>query len=266
MTDEASNAGGIGGRARLRWRGGLSIQSKLLIMLLSVSLVASVIVAAIGFVNGRESLHHAAVDQLITIRSMRAAEVREALDDAREAASLNSRNLSAQMLSSTVNEGYAQLQDVTVTPEQDAALEAYYSEVFIPELEERSGEDFGDTAFIQESPAGRFLQLASTVDNHDFDADYDTLLSRIDTGGGTAYDRATAQYGDYFTRLIQEEGYEDALLMNLDGDVVYTAYKGPELGTNLLTGPYRDSKLAEAYAKAISTNSVSTVVLTDFER
>ena len=35
------------------------------------------------------------------------------------------------------------------------------------------------------------------------------------------------------------------LLMNLDGDVVFSAYKGPELGTNLLTGPYRDTMLAE---------------------
>lgn len=54
--------------------------------------------------------------------------------------------------------------------------------------------------------------------------------------------------------------------MNLDGDVVYSAYKGTELGTNLTTGPYRDTALAQAYAEAIATNSVNTVVLTDFER
>ena len=63
-----------------RVRAGLSIQSKLLIMLLAVSLVSSVIVGAIGFLNGRQSLHDAAVDQLITIRSMRAAEITDALE------------------------------------------------------------------------------------------------------------------------------------------------------------------------------------------
>lgn len=63
-----------------RLRPGLSIQSKLLIMLLAVSLVSSVIVGAVGFINGRQSLHDAAVDQLITIRSMRAAEVTDAIE------------------------------------------------------------------------------------------------------------------------------------------------------------------------------------------
>ncbi|MFP3670722.1 hypothetical protein SB717_37185, partial [Priestia sp. SIMBA_032] len=74
------------------------------------------------------------------------------------------------------------------------------------------------------------------------------------------------RYGDYFTRLVQEAGYEDALLLNVDGDVTYSAYKGVELGTNLLTGPYRDSLLSKAYSEAIATNSVNTVVLTDFDR
>jgi class 3 adenylate cyclase len=39
-----------------------------------------------------------------------------------------------------------------------------------------------------------------------------------------------------------------------------------DLGTNLSTGPYRDTVLAEAYHETMATNSVSTVATTDFER
>lgn len=120
-----------------RMRPGLSIQSKLLIMLLAVSLVSSVIVGAIGFMNGRQSLHDAAVDQLITIRSMRAAEITDAIDAVKRDASLHSRNLSAQTLSTTINDGFAALQQRESDPAEQAQLESYYTDVFIPELENR---------------------------------------------------------------------------------------------------------------------------------
>ena len=261
-------AGATTENRKRRWRGrlGLSIQSKLLIMLLAVSLVSSVIVGAIGFVNGRQSLHDSAVDQLITIRSMRAAEITDALETVKRDASLNSRNLSAQTLSTSINEGFEELQLEQPEPGEREELETYYSEFFIPQLEERTGDQYGDSAFIPDSVAGQHLQSHFTTQNQDFDADYDTLLNDNDPDDGTAYGEASARYGDYFTRLVQEAGYEDALLMNLDGDIVFSAYKGPELGTNLLTGPYRDTVLSGAYADAIATNSVNTVVLTDFER
>jgi len=254
------------GRRSWRGRAGLSIQSKLLIMLLAVSLVSSVIVGAIGFLNGRDSLHDAAVDQLITIRSMRAAEITDAIDAVKRDASLNSRNLSAQTLSTTINEGYAELEQEQPEPGEYEELQAYYADTFIPELEKRTGDQYGDSAFIPESVAGQHLQAHFTTQNQDFDADYDTLLDDNDPDDGSAYGAASERYGDYFTRLVREAGYEDALLMNLEGDVVFSAYKGPELGTNLLTGPYRETTLAQAYSDAVATNSVSTVILTDFER
>ncbi|MFJ2368252.1 adenylate/guanylate cyclase domain-containing protein [Microbacterium sp. NPDC087665] len=253
------------GRPR-RARPGLSIQSKLLIMLLAVSLISSIVVGAIGFVNGRQSLNDAAVDQLITIRSMRGAEITDALETVKRDASLHSRNLSAQTLSTEINAGYAELQEQQPDPAEREALETYYADVFIPELEARTGDSYGDEAFIPESAAGQHLQSLFTTQNQDFDADYDTLLADNDPGDGSAYAAVAERYGDYLARLVNEAGYEDALLMNLDGDIVFSAYKGAELGSNLLTGPYRDTVLASAYAEAIATNSVSTVILTDFER
>jgi class 3 adenylate cyclase len=235
-------------------------------MLLGVSLVASVVVGAIGFINGRQSLHAASVDQLITIRSMRAAELTDAVHTMRLDASLHSRNLSAQTLSTQLNAAFDELQQQEITEEQQEQLETYYADTFIPELEARSDDEFGSEAFIPQSNAGRYLQLQYTVKNQDFDADYDALLTDNDSGDGSTYAAAADRYGDYFTRLIQQAGYEDALLLNLDGDVVFSAYKGVDLGTNVNTGPYRDTSFAETYREVIATNSVDSVGMTDFER
>ncbi|GAA5144857.1 adenylate/guanylate cyclase domain-containing protein [Microbacterium pseudoresistens] len=254
------------GRKHGRLKAGLSIQSKLLVMLLGVSLVSSIVIGAIGFINGRQSLHDAAVEQLITIRSMRAAEVANAIESVKRGAALDSRNLSAQTLSRTLNAAFDELQQQEITPEQDALLDQYYSDTFIPLLEERTGDEYGDTAFIPQSNAGKYLQLQYSTKNQDFDADYDTLLGLNDTGDGTSYSQAAGQYGDYFGRIVDQVDYEDALLLNLDGDVVFSAYKGVELGTNVNTGPYRDAAFAQTYRETIATNSVDAIGVTDFER
>ena len=41
--------------------------------------------------------------------------------------------------------------------------------------------------------------------------------------------------------------------------------KGPDLGTNILTGPYRESNLRDAYQKALRSNDVDFVWITDFQ-
>ncbi len=247
---------------RAKRRGGLSIQSKLLIMLLAVSLLASLVVGVIGFFSGRDSLRASAVDQLTTIRELRAYEIESVMANMQRGVTLDSRNLSAQTLSKAVNAGWDDLQTRELTPEQEAELEAYYADTFVPELEARTGDEYSDTAFIPESNAGKWAQYHYTAQF----ADFDEALVSNDGGDGTPYSAATAQYGDYLTRLVQQVGYDDILVMNLDGDVVFSAYKSIDLGTNLNTGPYRDSLLAGAFRDAIATNSVNALQTTDFER
>lgn len=231
-------------------------------MLLGVSLVSSLIVGAIGFVSGRQSLQAAAIDQLTTIRELRAYEIESVMAGMQRGVTLDSRNLSAQTASKALNAGWDELQTRELTPDQAAELESYYVDTFIPDLEARTGDEYGDTAFIPESNAGRWAQYHFTAQMSDFD----TALVTNDGNDGTPYSAAAEQYGDYLTRLVQTVGYEDLLMMNLDGDVVYSAYKGVDLGTNLNTGPYRDSLLADAYRATIATNSVNSLQTTDFER
>lgn len=56
------------------------------------------------------------------------------------------------------------------------------------------------------------------------------------------------------------------MILNTTGDVVYTAYKGTDLGTNLLTGPYKTTELAETYRQSVQAVSVDETFLSDFER
>ena len=249
-------------RRTKRRRAGLSIQSKLLIMMLAVSLVSSVVIGAIGFVSGRDSLREAAIDQLTTIRELRVGEIESEMRSIQQTVELNSRNRSAQMLSEELNAAWDDLQTRQLTPTQEAELEAYYADVFVPELEIRTGAPYSDTAFIPESAAGQWLQYHYTIQFPDFA----TALTVDDAGDGTPFSAVAGEHGGYVSRLVDQIGYEDVLVLNLDGDVVYSAYKGVDLGTNLDDGPYRESLFADAYRDVVASNSVETVAITDFER
>lgn len=249
-------------KEKRRRRGGLSIQSKLLIMLLAVSVISATIVGIIGFISGRESLRASAIDQLTTIRELRVHELETAMAGVQSGVQLDSRNLSAQSASQALNAAWEELESRELTPAQKEQLTAYYTDTFIPRLEERSGETYSETAFIPESNAGQWVQYHYTAQHDDFDES----LRDDDGGDGSSFSAAAMQYGDYLSRLVDQVGYEDLLLMNLEGDVVYSAYKGVDLGTNLDTGPFRDSALAQAYREVVASNSVTSVRTTDFER
>lgn len=249
-----------GGRRQKRFS--LSIQSKLLIMLLGVSLVTAGVVGAVGFVNARESLREAAYDQLTSIREMRTEQIERAFATIQTGAQLDSRNLSAQTASKLFNEGFAEAQTKSITPEQQLELEAWYSETFVPELEKRSGEKFDAAAFLPQSTAGRYLQYHYTSQF----ADFDDALAMTDAGDGSAWSAARERFHDYFQRLIESLSYEDAMLLDTEGNVVYSAYSGIELGTNVNTGPFRNDPLAAAYRDVMATNSVNAFATTDFER
>lgn len=243
-------------------RGGLSIQSKLLIMLLAVSVISSAIVGIIGYVNGRESLRAAAIDQLTTIRELRTGEVESFIRSAESGVTLDSRNLSAQTASVAFNEGWDELQRQPPSAEVINGLQAYYSDVFVPQYEARTQRDQSDVALIPESNAGRYLQYYYTAP---FD-DFEESLRYEDAGDGSAWSAAHARYHDYFERLVDQVGYEDLLVLNTEGDVVYSAYKGIDLGISMESTPYKDSALADAYRAAMSANAVTVVEIRDLER
>ena len=93
----------------------------------------------------------------------------------------------------------------------------------------------------------------------------DTLVGPLD-----AYDVSTPAYADivdsYGTLLseyIEMYGYRNIyLLCAAHGHVMYTASKGKDSGTNLHSGPFRESALAELWSRVVKTRQV---VLEDFQ-
>lgn len=249
-------------RRRLFSGGVLDIQSKLLVMLLLVSIAATIVVGVIGYVSGRSSLQEAATDQVTALRETRTRAIEKEFSDIQQAVVLDSRNASAVGAVRALTAGFAELAAQPVDPAQKAAVDAYYSDTFVPEFEARTGDEADPRSFQPDSAAEVYLQANYTITSDDFDA----KLQVDDAGDGSAWSAARAEYHDYFRELVNQLGYEDVLVLDTDGNVVYTAYSGVDLGTNVIDGPYAGSALATVYGQALGATTIDASFLTDFSR
>lgn len=79
------------------------------------------------------------------------------------------------------------------------------------------------------------------------------LQAHIDQGIASPQYRAEEQvYRDYFRTLLEDVGYYDLLLTDTVGNVVFSILHEADFGSNLNTGPYRDTALAKAHREAIA--------------
>ncbi len=243
-------------------RTGVTIQSKLLAMLLSVSLLSAAVIGFVGISSGRKALEQSAIDQLTSVRELKAAAIEKELSEIQSAVRMDSRTADAVEASADLNSAFDKLRTQDLDNKLATSLNSYYEERFIPELEARSGVSYEPESLFPNTEAGKYLQAHYTAPP----ASFDEALEVADAGDGSEWSKAHVKHHGYFTRLLEEHSYEDVLLLNTTGEVVYSAYKGTDLGVNVLAPPYADSQLSESYREVLRTNTVDSLITTDFER
>ncbi len=97
-------------------------------------------------------------------------------------------------------------------------------------------------------------------------ADYDAGFREYGAGKSTQYQQVSAKYQEYLHMLEEEMGLSDLLFITNEGDIIASANQESEVWTNLKTGPYKDTNLAEAFSKVISSpySGKEGVIFADF--
>ncbi len=80
-----------------------------------------------------------------------------------------------------------------------------------------------------------------------------------------SYDRAHRQGHVTFLKHLKAQGYYDIFLIDADGNIVYTVMKERDFGTNLISGPYKDTGLAQVFRKVIASDDPDAFANSDFE-
>ena len=238
----------------------VSIQSKLLVMLLLTSILSAAVVGAIGYQSGRSSLRASVFDGLTEIRQSQTRQLQTQVADLKNSLVIYSRGTTATDAIEAFTAGFDQLGTAPVTPVQQQAIVDYYTNQFAKSEDAQTGKAVDVDALLPTSPAQRYLQAYYTAPFTNWNA----AIRFDDARDGSAWSAANARFNEFFREIVTRFEFEDALLLDTRGNVVYTAYKGVDLGTNVLNGPYKGSELTGAYEAALDSNVVDYVGVTDF--
>lgn len=237
------------------------IQSKVLVAMLLSGILGVGVIGLIGAVSGRNALRQVEAERLIELRESQKRQIQALFREVTNSLVVYSGGFSATEATAALSAGLNQLSNATIDPAQQLALVDYYEHQMIEPIKRATGNVIDLNAVLPSSPAQRYLQAYYTAPPRPAN----DPLPVADAGDGSAWSAANARFDFYMRGIVTRFDYHDALLLDLNGNVVYSVMKGPDLGTNILNGPYRESNLRDAYQKALRSNDVDFVWITDFQ-
>lgn len=81
---------------------------------------------------------------------------------------------------------------------------------------------------------------------------------------GTVYSQLHAEKHPYFREFLIENGYYDVFMVDPQGNIVYTVFKENDYATNLKTGEWKDSGLAQVFTEIMAQEDPENVSYVDF--
>ncbi|WP_414688918.1 adenylate/guanylate cyclase domain-containing protein [Mycobacterium sp.] len=248
-----------GRRRQPRQLSRLSIQSKIMLMLLVSSLASLAVIGVVEYISGRNTLMPVAAERMTQLREAQKRAIDMLFADLTNSLVVYTRGSTAEDAVQAFTAGFDQLANAPSDPGQQQALENYYTDKLIKPIQQTTGQKLDMTAVLPSSNAQKYLQFHYTVPSSG------TSAAPEDADDGSAWSAANARFNNYFREIATRFEYRDAMLLDTRGNVVFNVNKGAALGTNILSGPYRESNLRGAYEKAMAADAVDFVWITDFQ-
>ena len=246
-----------------RYTKNLSIQSKLLTILLGVSLGSTLLVSVLSWERSRANLRGIIQDSLTSIRASNANKVEVFFQGLQNHVSTLSEDRMVVEAMIKFNRNYDELNNKFIPPEWNQNIQQYYQNNFFPRLTKAISGELSYENFEPESQAAKYLQYYYIAENANPVGEKDKLEYARD---GSNYSKTHDEYHTIFQNLIQTYGYYDLFLIDYKtGDIVYSVYKETDYATSLDEGPYRQSGLADIVDRVRENPERRTVQIVDFQ-
>lgn len=240
----------------------LSLQSKILTMLVLATLLSILLTGILSYYTGETSLKETAINQLVSARTGKADEIESYFKfTENHVLTMSEATMVIDAIKGFKNV-YQKLDSTPLKPEQKQNLLEYYRKKFIPRLARNvSGNPIAET-YYPNTPAAEYLQY------HYIAANPNPLREKYkldNAKDGSEYSTLHQKYHSRFRNIADKMGYYDIFLVDIDtGTVLYTTQKEVDFGTNLKLGPYAGSNLAQAYQQTLQSRDPYFVKTIDF--
>lgn len=247
-----------------------SLKKKLVILMLAVGLVPLLVTSLISSSQTSAGLEGAAMEKLEAISSIKASRIEyyESVVSG-QIETLSSSQGTLDAMQEFVGAYYefpwearAEGQIETLRTELGSYYRDQFGKKFSGENEGRSANV--DTLLNALSPEAVALQHAYILKSeHPLGSKHLADKSHFNT----YYDKVHQKYHPTFKHFLERFGFYDVFLVEpTEGRVVYSVFKELDFATSLLSGPYAQTGLAQAFREALKLKNVNDYALTDFQQ
>jgi|GEM_PF-4215524 len=242
----------------------LSLRTKITLSFVGITTLALIITSIANYVSGKRLLENASFNMLSAIRDIKGGQITQYIDMLKgQCLSTSESTMIFDALDQLKNGFHA----LSATPEELAAdkkeLENFYDQEFLPKLNQTATTPYTLSDYFPLDQTTIIAQIWYLAQNpQPLQKKIDFTRSPIDH----AYNTAHEKYHYIFKRYAQRVGITDLYLIDSStGYVVYSLRKEVDFGSNLMTGPYKDTGLGDAFKEIQKTNDEDFVKIVDFQ-
>jgi PAS domain S-box-containing protein len=239
----------------------VSIRTKLFLTVLALAVPAIVFLGAVSYLGGKAAVEETTLDGLTAVRTGKAHQIAEYIEDIRGLARFFSRDRMVVDAMADFDSAYQALEETELSAEQRASVATYYREEILPRLDALTSKPIELDFYLPTSSADFYLQHHYIVANQNVTADKNLL---DDAGDGSEYSAVHRVVHPVLRDFVREFGFRDLYLINGSGQVIYSVSKRADFATSLIDGPYQGSNLALAFEEAQYDYLGDEVQLVDF--
>ncbi|PZV15053.1 MAG: adenylate/guanylate cyclase domain-containing protein [Pseudanabaena sp.] len=240
----------------------LSIKSKLIVMLLTVSSSSILVTAYLGYQSGKSNLTDRVFNQLTSVRASKAYQIESYFKTIRNHIQTLSNDPSVGTAITEFTNAYQKLETVQLPAGASAKLSSYYQNEFLPKLAQTEQGSPVLNSFLPEANASNYLQYYYIANNSNPIGKKHLLDKANDS---SEYSRLHERYHPIFRNIIEKFGYYDLFLIDPDGRIVYTVYKETDFASSLTVGAYNESNLARLFASVRRSKEKDYARIIDLE-
>ena len=240
----------------------LSVKSKLMVILLVVSLGSTLVIGYLSWQSSRKALMQQAFNHLTSVRTAKARQIEVAIESLYDDLAIVTKAEGIVAAMVRFNKAYKQLDNELIPATWDKAIDDYYVNDFFPRLMDHISGTPTLAFYGPVSQSSHYLQYHYIAANQ-HPVGNKHLLD--DAGDGSEYSKIHKRYHPLFRALVKQADYRDLFLIDFDTQaVVYSVAKEVDFTTSLNDGPYADSGLSKVVEMVRDRPQAGDIKTVDF--
>ena len=241
----------------------LPFKHKLVISILGMSIIPLIIISIYNLKSSRQELEKAAFSKLTAIRESKNATLVRYLETVSSQLLTLSHDKMIIEAARDFNFSYKKIGMANET--EVKKLNEYYTTQFSNEYKSKTNQNSPYNQVVSTlSPQSQLLQHAF-ISNNTNPLGSKHLLNESPIV--PEYSNVHKIYHPIIREYLETFSLYDVFIIDIEtNNIVYTVFKELDFSTNLLTGPYKDTNLAEAYKQAKDLSNKKEFKIVDFKK